>query len=129
LGTLVGQIGFDNVLGLAYCLTCIPIGIRNETDGNAVPKEYALLQNYPNPFNPNTTIKYQVPELNFISLKVYDVLGSEVATLVNEEKPIGSYEVDFNSHSGEVRNLPSGVYFYRLQANDFTQVKKMILLK
>jgi hypothetical protein len=124
LGTLVGQIGFDNVLGLAYCLTCIPIGIRNETDGNAVPKEYALLQNYPNPFNPNTTIKYQVPELNFISLKVYDVLGSEIVTLVNEEKSIGNYEVEFDA-----LKFPSGVYFYKIQAGSFIETKKMVLMK
>ncbi|MCW8810932.1 MAG: T9SS type A sorting domain-containing protein, partial [Ignavibacteriaceae bacterium] len=64
-----------------------------------------------------------------VTLKVYDILGREIATLVNEEKPAGEYEVEFNSHSGEVRNLPSGIYFYQLQAGDFISTKKMILLK
>ncbi len=100
--------------------------------------QFELQQNYPNPFNPTTNIKYQIPELSFVTLKVYDVLGNKVATLVNEEKPSGSYEVEFsaNSHSGEVRNLPagrqgltSGIYFYRLQAGDFVETKKMILIK
>jgi len=88
------------------------------------PLTFALEQNYPNPFNPTTTIKYQIPELSFVTLKIYDVLGREVTTLVNEEKLIGNYEVNFNAAS-----LQSGVYFYRLQANNFTQIRKMILLK
>jgi len=112
----------------------IPVGIaENETN---LPIEYALKQNYPNPFNPTTKIKYQIPELSFVTLKVYDVLGSEIITLVNEEKPIGSYEVEFNSHSGAVRNLPSGIYFYRLQvytanggAGNYVETKKMVLMK
>jgi hypothetical protein len=89
-----------------------------------LPNTYSLAQNYPNPFNPTTKMNYQIPELSFVTLKVYDVLGSEIATLVNEEKPVGSYVVEFNA-----RDLPSGIYFYKLQANKFTQVKKMILLK
>ncbi len=89
-----------------------------------IPTKYNRRQNYPNPFNPTTTITDQIPELSFVTLKVYDVLGSEVATLVNKEKQVGSYDVEFNG-SG----LPSGIYFYRLQAIEFTQVKKMILLK
>jgi hypothetical protein len=85
---------------------------------------YFLQQNYPNPFNPTTTIKYQIPELSFVTIKVYDVLGSEIATLINEEKPVGSYEVEFNAPS-----LPCGIYFYRLQAADFVETKKMVLLR
>jgi hypothetical protein len=85
---------------------------------------FELLQNYPNPFNPATTIKYQIPELNFVTLKIYDVLGSEVVTLVNEEKLVGSYELEFNA-----TDLPSGVYLYKLQAGSFVETKKMILLK
>jgi hypothetical protein len=88
------------------------------------PKTYLLSQNYPNPFNPTTTIKYQIPELSFVTIKVYDVLGNEISTLVNEEKPVGSYEVEFNATA-----LPSGIYFYRLQAGSFVETKKMILLK
>ncbi len=89
-----------------------------------IPTEFSLEQNYPNPFNPITKIKYQIPELSFVTIKVYDVLGSEVITLVNEEKPVGSYEVEFDG-----KDLTSGVYFYRLQAGSFIETKKMILIK
>ncbi|RKZ00273.1 MAG: hypothetical protein DRQ13_00760 [Ignavibacteriae bacterium] len=85
---------------------------------------YSLKQNYPNPFNPSTTISYQIPEISFVTIKVYDVLGNEVATLVNKENPIGSYEVEFNASS-----LSSGIYFYRLQAGNFVETKKMVLLR
>ncbi len=97
-------------------------------DPSSVPAEFLLYQNFPNPFNPNTLIKYQIPELSFVTIKVYDVLGSEVASLVNRKKPIGSYEVEFSAAGGAMR-LPSGIYFYRLQANNFIETKKMLLLK
>jgi hypothetical protein len=98
------------------------------------PLSFQLYQNYPNPFNPSTKIKYTVPSLEtqravFVQLKVYDVLGNEIATLVNEEKPEGEYQVTFYSHSTEVRNLTSGIYFYQLRAGDFIQTKKMIVIK
>ncbi len=101
---------------------------------NGLPDEFSLHQNYPNPFNPSTTISYFIPASSFVTLRVYDVLGNEVATLVNAKKPVGSYEVMFSTtggsaSGGDVYNLPSGIYFYRLQANEFVQVKKMILLK
>jgi hypothetical protein len=88
------------------------------------PTEYLLSQNYPNPFNPTTTIQYAVSSRQFVSLKVYDVLGNKIETLMNEEKPVGTYEINWNAI-----DLPSGVYFYRLQAGDFVQTRKMILLK
>lgn len=94
------------------------------TDHFRFPKSFTLAQNYPNPFNPTTKIRYNIPELSLITLKVYDVLGNEIATLVNEEKPIGSYDIDFNANQ-----LPSGVYFYQLIAGDFVAIKKMILMK
>ncbi|MCU0414064.1 MAG: hypothetical protein MUE91_06645 [Ignavibacteriaceae bacterium] len=112
-----------------------------------LPTDFILKQNYPNPFNPSTKIRYSIPSVignevkqsQFVSLKVYDIIGNEVATLVNEEQFAGSYEVEFNSsgHSGEVRNLPSGIYFYKLQAGNpstgsgqvFTETKKMLLIK
>ena len=81
-------------------------------------------QNYPNPFNPVTTISYYLPQEEFVILKVYDILGREVATLVNEEKHAGNYKVVFNGN-----NLSSGVYFYRLQAGSFVSTKKIILMK
>ena len=95
-----------------------------EIDSSNLPDKFDISQNYPNPFNPSTTIKFQVPSSGIVSLKVYDVLGKEVATLVNEEKPAGSYEINFNASQ-----LSSGIYFYKIQAGSFIQTKKMILLK
>jgi len=97
--------------------TDINDGIQNVFD-------FTLSQNYPNPFNPSTSIQYTVGSPHYVTLKVYDVLGNEVATLVNEEKPSGSYELEFDAEK-----LSSGVYYYRLKAGEFIQTKKMILLK
>ncbi|MFB3056292.1 MAG: T9SS type A sorting domain-containing protein, partial [Ignavibacteriaceae bacterium] len=93
-------------------------------ENSTLPDEFSLSQNYPNPFNPTTSIEFKLPVKSFVSLVVYDVLGNEVATLVNEEKPAGFYEVNFNANY-----LVSGVYIYRLQANSFIETKKMILLR
>lgn len=90
------------------------------------PTEFKLEQNYPNPFNPFTTITYHLPKTTNVELKVYDVLGNEIATLVNEEKPAGVYNVEFESKSS---TLSSGIYFYKLTAGDFVSTKKMILIK
>jgi len=83
-----------------------------------------LYQNYPNPFNPSTTIKYELPKSSMVRLSVYDILGREVSVLVNERKSAGSYEVKFDA-----AGLSSGVYIYRLQAGDFVQAKKFVVLK
>jgi len=101
------------------------------------PKKFELSQNYPNPFNPTTKIRYTIPttpssshlvkgrsEVGFVSLKVYDILGNEIVTLVNEEKPAGIYEVEFNS-----TGVASGIYFYKLQSGSFVQTRKMLVLK
>ncbi len=93
-----------------------------------LPNNFTLKQNCPNPFNPSTKISWLVPVGSWQTLKVYDVLGNEVATLVNEYKLAGSYEVEFSTIGGAV-NLPSGVYFYRIQAGDFIQTKKLVLMK
>ncbi len=86
--------------------------------------KFELSQNYPNPFNPSTKIKYSIPQSADVTLKIFNTLGEEIETLVSEEKPVGTYELNWNA-----ANLPSGVYFYRLQAGDFVQTRKMILLK
>ena len=96
-----------------------------EVDMNGV-KKFELSQNYPNPFNPSTVIGYELPVNGFVSLKVFDVLGNEIATLVNEEKPAGSYNVQFTINSVQ---LGSGVYFYRLQSGDYVESRKMVILK
>jgi hypothetical protein len=91
---------------------------------NKIPSEFSLQQNYPNPFNPSTKVKYEIPERSFVTLKVYDVLGKEVATLVNDEKPAGVFEFEFNG-----AGLTSGIYFYKLQVGDFVETRKMVLLR
>ncbi len=108
-----------------------------EYQGEPLVTNFKLEQNYPNPFNPSTKIKFTIPSViasgakqsQLVTLKVFDVLGNEITTLVSEELSPGEYEVEFNSHSGEVRNLTSGVYFYTIRAGEFVQSKKMILLK
>ncbi len=91
---------------------------------NSIPKVFALNQNFPNPFNPSTKISYKISKIEYVSLKVYDILGNEVSTLVNGKKYPGNYEVNFDAS-----NLSSGVYFYQITAGNFVQTKKMILLK
>jgi hypothetical protein len=104
-------------------------------DISEVPNEFILSQNFPNPFNPSTKISWQSPVSSWQTLKIYDVLGNEVATLVDEYRPAGTYEIEFNPASS-IKHLPagrqgpaSGIYFYRLQASDYLETKKMILLK
>ena len=97
--------------------------VENEIDVKG-PISFSLEQNYPNPFNPSTTINYRIPELSFVTIKVYDVLGSEIITFVNEQKPVGRYTVEFDA-----TNLSSGIYFYQLQAGNFVETKKMVFLK
>jgi hypothetical protein len=99
------------------------VGI-NENNFLNSPKDFSLYQNYPNPFNPSTTISWQTSVSGWQTLKVYDALGIEVTTLIDEFKPAGSYEIEFDA-----TNIPSGVYFYRLITAPFIESKKMILMK
>jgi Secretion system C-terminal sorting domain/Cep192 domain 4 len=108
-----------------------PVSVEDRVN---LPMQFSLSQNFPNPFNPSTSIQYAISSPlrrnggeasgQFVSLKVYDVLGNEIATLINEELAAGNYEVEFNGS-----NLPSGVYFYRLQAGSYSSTKKLVLLK
>ncbi|HSP87176.1 MAG TPA: T9SS type A sorting domain-containing protein, partial [Ignavibacteriaceae bacterium] len=115
----------DNSSGI-YQIWTVPIDISTldveETENVGV--EFELKQNFPNPFNPQTVISYQLKAGSFVSLKVYDVLGNEIADLVNEEKTAGVHEIEFHS-----TNLSSGVYFYQLKIDGFNETKKMIILK
>lgn len=106
---------------LAFILNSI-IDIKQV--GTEIPNKYSLRQNYPNPFNPVTKISFDIPKKAFVSLKVYDILGKEITTLVNEDKPAGKYIVDFSAS-----NLSSGIYFYKLESNDFVETRRMIVLK
>jgi len=105
----------------------IPVTVEDET----IPSQFHLSQNYPNPFNPSTTIRFSIPEESFVTLKIYDVLGNEIITLINEQKPPGIYEFEFDAEG-----LPSGIYFYNLQAipfgrqaGEFIETNKMVLLQ
>jgi hypothetical protein len=89
-----------------------------------VPEEFALEQNYPNPFNPSTAITYQVAKAGFVTIKVYNLLGQEVASLVNEEKVPGTYR-----HTWNAQGVPSGVYFYTMNSGSFAATRRMVLLK
>jgi hypothetical protein len=91
---------------------------------NDLPSDFTLFQNYPNPFNPKTKIEFRIVNSGFVSLKVFNVLGKEVAILVNDYKPAGKFEVEFNASE-----LTSGVYFYQLKVENIIETKKMILLK
>jgi len=97
-----------------------PVSVEDEF----VVDQFKLEQNYPNPFNPSTRISYSVPATTVVNLKVFDIIGNEVATLVNKEQPAGYYQVDFDAS-----NLSGGVYFYQLATNEFVNTKKMILIK
>ena len=99
-------------------------GVVTGIDDNKIVKEFMLFQNYPNPFNPATKIKYSIPHRSLVTLKVLDILGKEIITLINEDKSAGTYELTWNA-----ANLPSGVYFYKIKAGNYVSVKKMILIK
>ncbi|MDP1879373.1 MAG: T9SS type A sorting domain-containing protein [Parachlamydiaceae bacterium] len=104
--------------------------IKNKNVNQNIPTSFSLAQNYPNPFNPSTVISYKLSENSYVTLKVYDLFGREVATLVNEIKQSGNYKLTFNSlHLERSREMPSGVYFYSLRAGNFTETKKMLMIK
>ena len=104
-------------------LQLVPVGVNNIS--TEVPNSYSLMQNYPNPFNPSTTIRFAIPKDARVTIKVYDVMGREVATVLDNQKvSVGTNEVSFNANG-----LASGIYFYTLQSNDFRDTKKMMLIK
>jgi len=97
---------------------------NTENNNNVIPSMYSLHQNYPNPFNPVTRIKFEIPKSSFVNFTVYDILGREVAKLVNDNLKAGTYIYDWNASQ-----YPTGMYFYKLTADNFTDVKKMVLIK
>ena len=113
----------NNTSEFSICVAAM-VTLVEEGSTETTPVEFNLHQNYPNPFNPSTIIYYALPEKANVELRVYDILGSEIATLVNEEKPAGNYEIEFDGSK-----LSSGIYFYRLQAGSFVVTKKMVLLR
>ncbi|MCK9210402.1 MAG: NF038122 family metalloprotease [Ignavibacteriaceae bacterium] len=134
VATTVGTTDYEEVSGLAFApdsifvpdSTLAPDSIKAVPSKQIKPSSYALFNNYPNPFNPSTVISYQLPENNFVSLKMFDVMGNEIATLVNELQTAGVKNVTFKLKDKE---LGSGIYFYQLKTGNFVQTKKMLLLK
>lgn len=118
----VGYAVGDN--GRVYKTTNGGVTFIEGENSQSQPGEFILFQNYPNPFNPSTKIKYKIANTGFVNLKIYDVLGKEVATLINKEMNVGRYEVEFDAFG-----LPSGIYFYKLKAGFFVKTRKMVLLR
>jgi hypothetical protein len=128
---LAGETNFNSssttymyVARIDSSLNVLPPPIEVRQISNIIPKHFELVGNYPNPFNPNTRIVFDVPKSADVRITVFDVLGREVATLINKKLAPGKYEVDFNG-----TNLPSGIYFYRLTSANYSQTKKMALVK
>jgi hypothetical protein len=122
--TFIGKVwdtNYQNDVGFWYS-TRVYVGI--EANDDQLPRKFELFQNYPNPFNPVTNIKYAVPKLSQVRIEIYNILGQRVQTLLNEEKPPGFYVVDFDASS-----LASGFYIYRMQAEGFVDIRKMIVTK
>ena len=131
-GTEIGEIGFVHVVGLGYSLNGPITSI--EEDKEVLPKEFSLAQNYPNPFNPSTRIEYSLPASADVELTVFNILGQQVALLLNQEQSAGTHSITWNAEDSNGLKLSSGIYFYKLKATtangiDFLDIKKMILLK
>ncbi|MBK7445834.1 MAG: T9SS type A sorting domain-containing protein [Ignavibacteria bacterium] len=119
----VAKSAFGNNLYIDDVTSGLVTGINNSPI-TLSPERYELSQNYPNPFNPSTKINFSIPKQSFVSLKIYDMLGKEVSQLVSEIKTAGVYSIDFNA-----LNLSSGTYFYQLKAGEFSDIKRMMLIK
>jgi hypothetical protein len=120
--TSAGNVSANHIA--KYSCSSTPTSVEDDRTGNTLPQKFLLQQNYPNPFNPTSTIRYEVPEMSFVNISVYDILGREIKVLVNEQKSPGHYQVIFDA-----KNLASGIYFYTIRTGNFSQSKKMILMK
>ncbi|MCW9094724.1 MAG: choice-of-anchor D domain-containing protein [Ignavibacteriaceae bacterium] len=132
-GTVVGSVGMKHILSLAY-IDEIVLGVEDDENNVNIPTAYSLKQNYPNPFNPSTTINFSLPAESDVKLVIYNMLGQEITTLVNEQIPAGNHSVIWNANNSGGTQLTSGIYFYKLTASGtngskFQDVKKMILIK
>jgi len=114
---------FRNVTGGHWITAMFGSTMVTTVESNGIPTAYGLSQNYPNPFNPTTTIRFAIPKRSYVTLKVFNVLGAEIATLISQEIGPGRFSARWNA------DVPSGAYFYRLQASDFVETKKMLLLR
>lgn len=124
LAPSIDKDGISRPQGAGFDLGCYENTGTSEVIEESNPQSFQLFQNYPNPFNPSTNIRFQIDDFGFVILKVFNLLGKEVITLVNEDKPAGTYEVEFDAY-----NFPSGIYFYQLKAGSSVVTKSMILIK
>ena len=132
-GTAVGNIGIQNVVGLGYSINGDPVSVEDDNDSN-MPSDYSLAQNYPNPFNPSTSIEFSVPVNSDVTIRIYNLLGEVVTTLVSEEISTGHHSVLWNGNNEVGNQVTSGIYFYEMKANGndgrtYSQMKKMVFLK
>jgi hypothetical protein len=123
-GTFTVNAGFKNPNPRRWDSVMVNISVTDIGEDPTNPTVFKLYDNYPNPFNPSTTLRYSLPEAAFTSLKIYDALGNEVSSLVNETKSAGTYEVEFSA-----AGFASGIYYYTLNTGSFNETKKMILMK
>jgi hypothetical protein len=133
-GTLVGSTGLQALTGLAFDETGVVNDVQDDDNNNSVPTDYALSQNYPNPFNPSTSIEFSVPVSSDVTLRIYNLLGQVVTTLVSEEVSAGHYSTVWNGVDDNGFQVSSGVYLYEMKANGnngtaYSQIKKMVFLK
>ena len=133
-GTIVGSVGLMALTGLAFAETGVVNDVQEDETNNTVPTDFALSQNYPNPFNPSTSINFSVPVNSDVTLRIYNLLGQVVTTLVNEEVSAGHYSTIWNGSDDNGFQVSSGVYLYEMKANGnngkaYSQIKKMVLLK
>ena len=131
---MLGSIGFQNVLGLGYAINGIINSVTPDDDKDFVPTEFALSQNYPNPFNPSTSIEFSVPVNSDVTIKIFNLLGEVVTTLVSEEISTGHHSVVWNGNNEVGNQVTSGIYFYEMKANGndgrtYSQIMKMVFLK
>ncbi|HEY6437721.1 MAG TPA: FlgD immunoglobulin-like domain containing protein, partial [Ignavibacteriaceae bacterium] len=132
-GSIVGSVGLNNVMSLAYLVDNL-VGVEDDNNNASVPTEFTLKQNYPNPFNPITSISFSLPTQSQVKLVVFNILGQEVVTLVNEQRSAGNHTITWNSTDAAGTQLTSGIYIYKLTASgvngeEFQDTKKMILMK
>lgn len=123
-GTYTVNAGFKSPSPRRWDSVLVNISVTGIEENSSNPVSIKLFENFPNPFNPSTTLRYSISEASFISIKVFDLIGNEITSLVNEEKSAGTYELNWDAV-----NLPSGVYLYQLKAGSFIETKKMVLMK
>ncbi len=131
-GSVIGSVGFKNILGLAYFGQIT--SVEDDNNNGSIPADYALKQNYPNPFNPTTRIEFSLPMESNVKLIVYNILGQEVIRLVDNQMSAGNHSIVWNANDEGGKKLTSGIYLYKLTAsgingNEFQDTKKMILMK